>query len=321
MASINKQGCNKRSCFFLKNDAGLVVEGFLAAFFTGMALCIIIFSWYPTSTIFTRWHSFGYIGIVLFIFLVMLIIYWGVVFYRRRSFEHGGLDHLLIRSLRDNCLAKDCGEFEQLLSDSNVPEIVIFNQMLLCQLQAVVDIRVTKMQEMRTRFRESGIKRIHGLHLERLFFTPKTYERMPLPYELEEVFKSIKPFESLMSSKIVELKNCRQALFTLMSDYLDLFLITSADVEKLKRTYCYNPPDKSLAQKIIFANRAINYFKDYEQEKLSSERKSFMQIAAVKRIEQLKIVMSNYHNAWKNLIKAYDALPLKPNRASKSVKI
>ncbi len=292
------------------NESGWIAEGLLAALFTGLALCIILLSWYPTTALFMRWSNAGYVGIATVVILVMPLTYWAVACYRKHRFIRGGRDHLFIRSLMKTSLNRDCSAIEHLLSDPDTPAIISFNTLLLSKLQSILDSEDARIGDLQTHFRDSGLKRIQSPQLAQLFHHSSEYDQIHTPHELEVLYSALSSYDGSMGIHLSQLADCRRNLFTVMSNYLEIFSVAYKDVAQLKQTYRFHPPETSLAQVMIFAKRAIDYLKAFNLEKLPSQKRDLMESVALLRIEELRSAMARYRCAWIDLVNAYDAMPL-----------
>jgi hypothetical protein len=291
-----------------QNKGGWIEEGLIAALFVGLAFFILLFSWIPA--VFSHLQILGYIGTAVLVVLMMIITYSGVAAYRHRRFQQGGRDYLQIRKYMEACIAKDCREIEDLFSNSNNSNILIFNKMLLCWLQYFLDHEGLRARDSHKRFKKSRLKRMNGVHFENFFMSPKEYDNKALPYEFSIVLKALNSSKARLKIQLFQLEKCRRDLFTNMSDYLDIFYVTEEEIVKLQGIYRYNPPRYDGARKIVFANKIIDYLKKDHQNKLSDEQRLIMEEIAMKKISQLKNGVADYRNAWKNIVKVYERLPL-----------
>lgn len=292
------------------NRAGWVAEGLLAALFVGLILFVILFSYFSTSAIFTAYLKWGYIIMAAVIVAAMFATYWCVAVYRKRRFRKGGQDFLMMRNLMTTCLDNDCSAVEQQFSAADGSDLSIFNRMLLCKLQEIFERERTRVIDIHTRFRKSGIKEIKGVHFEKFFQTSESYDTTPEPLEIKTAALALKPLGSGMEASLVRLKNSRRLLFTAMSDYLDLLSVTDADVKKLLKAYRFNPPGNETARDIVFANNAVDYLIKFHRNRLSDERRFAMEAIASQKLLQLKSVLSDYRKAWRHLVDTYESISL-----------
>lgn len=316
MRSNEKEGKTSRKHRSGLNRTGWIAEGLLAALFVGLVLFVLLFTWMPTTAIFVAHPILGYVCMALVITAAMFPVYWGVAVYRERRFQLGGRDHLMMRSLMASCLAGDCGEIEKRLAASNNSDFSIFNQMVLCKVQDILDHECLKISDVHTRFRESRLRRIKGVHFEVFFKSCDAYDSESFPTEIESVSRALQPFGLQMRTLLSELESSRRSLFTIMSDYPDMLIVTESDVAKLQKTYRFKPPEFGLSQKIVFANKTIDYLKNLQNGKLSDEQRSVMEKIASQNILRLKSAVSDYRNSWKKLVEAYEGIPLS-RKASK----
>lgn len=300
----------KHCCSKLLNRGGLITEGLMAALFVGLVLFVVLFSYFSSFATLAAYLQWFYAGMAAVITVAMLITYLVVASYRKRRFQKGGRDDLMMRNLMVACLDKDCSAIEQQIATANGSDLSIFNQMLLCKLQNILEWEGAQVSDIRTRFRESGIKRIKGVNYENFFNGYEFYDMTPLPFEIKTIALSLKRFGNRMNASLTRLKTSRRLLFTFMRDYLDLMSVTQADVEKLLETYRFNPPPKEMAREIVFANKVISYLKKFDQNRLSDERRSAMEAIASKKVLQLKSAISDYRNAWRNLVDTYESISL-----------
>lgn len=310
MDRIQKEPSDKCRRWLCRNTEGWVVEGLLAALFTGLALVIILFSYIPFTPVFAQNERWTYFGITVIILLTMIVAYWGVAIYRKGRFKRGRQDHLLMRDMMAACIVKDCGELEQRFSDPDCSDALIFNQMLFFKVQAILENEDLRMRDIQARFEEIRIKPGNAEHLGNFFNTPQEYELTPLPAEFEAVFKALTPLSDQLHSQVAALKASRRALFTLLSDYIEMLAVTEADIRKVLETYRYNPPDHALARQIAFVIKVIDYLKGLHRDNLFPARRMAMEKMAVARVLQLKSAVKDYRGAWERLVKAYEALPL-----------
>jgi hypothetical protein len=295
--------------FWGRNKGGWIGEGLIAALFVGLAFFILLFSWIPTTTILTHLQGLLYVGAVVIVILMMIITYYGVAAYHKRRFQKGGRDYLQIRKYMETCIAKDCREIEDLLSIQDSSDTIIFNKILLCRLQNILDHKSLRTKDIHKRFEKSRLKRVSGAHFENFFKSPKEYDKGVLPYEFSTVLKALDSSKAQLNAQLFQLEKCRRDLFTSMSDYLDIFHVTKEEIIKIQGVYRYNPPQYDVAQKIVFANKIIDYLKNYHQNKLSDKRRLEMEEIATEKILKLKNDITDYRNAWNNLVKAYEKPP------------
>ncbi len=290
------------------SESGWIAEGLLAAFFVGMVLFILLFTWVSANNPMASYPLLRNIGIAAVIFIAMISVYWWVGRYRKKRFSAGKIDPLFMRQLVVSCLEEDCGEIKKLFSANNLSDVDIFIRLVTAKLQHVLDHEGLRKQDLQNDFRESRIAPIKNTRLYRFFSSPLEFDQMFLPSDLAIVYKALAPICSNLKAPLKHLKNIRQSLFTCMSDYLALWHITDKDVEKLQQTYRYSPPDYELAQKLAFANKIIRFLKRERQGGLPPSQQYFLEKNARQKVSQLKSVLQEYEVAWKDLVKAYEAL-------------
>ena len=242
--------------------------------------------------------------------IIVVITYTWVVRYRKRRFQRGNRDYLLMRNLMKTCLTKDCGPIETLLSTPDYSDAKIFNQMFLCQMLHILDHEGLRLRDIHARFEKSRLERLDGTRFEIFFDNVNAYDQRQLPEEFEAVFKAVDAFMPQLETQLFQLKTRRRDLFTSMSDYLDIMEVSKKEIENLQQVYRYNPPKDQAAERIVFAIKTIDYLKKYHQDRLSDELRTAMQNIAAKKISKLKTALSDYRKSWKSLVKAYERLPL-----------
>ena len=236
--------------------------------------------------------------------------YVWVVRYRKRRFQRGSRDDLLMRNLMKTCLTKDCGQIEALLSAPDHSDTEIFNQMFLCKTQHILDHEGLRIRDIHARFEKSRLQRLNGVHFEVFFDHVNGYNQRELPKEFDAVLKAVDTFGPQLKTRLFQLKTRRRDLFTSMSDYLEIMEVSKKETEKLQQVYRYNPPNYQVAERLVFAIKTIDYLKKYHQDRLSGEMRSARQKIATKKISKLKKALSDYREAWKDLVKTYEGLPL-----------
>jgi hypothetical protein len=309
MSPTQKDPTINRSLFWDQHENGWVAEGLLAALFVGLAFFILLYSWISTTPNLGQWRFLYYISVTVIVMMVVVITYTWVVRYRRRRFQHGKRDYLLMRDLMKACLTKDCEQIETLLSAPNYSDIKIFNQMLLCKVQHILDHESLRIRDIHTRFEKGRLQRLNGVCYEVFFDNVNGYHQKELPEEFKAVFKALETFGPQLKTQLLQLKDGRRDLFTSMSDYLDIMQVSKKETEKLQQVYRYNPPKYQAAQNIVFAIKTIDYLKNYHQNRLADVQLAAMQKLATKKVSKLKKALSYYRKAWKDLIKTYEGLP------------
>lgn len=310
MSPTQKDPTINRRLFWGRRKNGWVAEGLLAALFVGLAFFILLYSWISTTTFLTQWRFLAYASVLVIVMIVAVITYDWVVRYRKRRFQHGNRDYLLMRNLMKSCLIKDCGQIEALLSAPAYSDTEIFNQMLLGKMQHILDHEGLRIRDIHARFEKSRLQRLNGVYYEVFFDNVNGYNQKELPEEFKAVFKAIESFGPQLKNQLSQLKACRRDLFTSMADYLDILEVSKKETEKLQQVYRYKPPSYQVAQNIVFAIKTIDYLKNYHQNRLADAQRAAMQKIATKKVSKLKKVLSDYHEAWKDLIKTYEGLPL-----------
>jgi ribosome-associated translation inhibitor RaiA len=310
MFPTQKDPTINRFLFWGRGKKGWVAEGLLAALFVGLAFFILLYSWISTTPNLGHWRFLYYVSVTVIVMVVVVMTYTWVVRYRKRRFQHGKRDYLLMRNLMKTCLTKDCGQIETLLSTPDYSDTEIFNQMFLVQMLHILDHEGLRMRDIHARFEKSRLQRLDGARFEIFFDNVDAYNQRQLPEEFEAVFKAVDAFMPQLETQLFQLKTRRRDLFTSMSDFLDIMDVSQKEIEKLQQVYRYNPPKDGAAERIVFAIKTIDYLKKYHQDRLSDELRTAMQNIAAKKISKLKTALSDYRKSWKSLVKAYERLPL-----------
>jgi hypothetical protein len=252
----------------------------------------------------------GYFGPVLpmlIILWLMVGIYQGVKWLKRRTTRIRIKGPLFMRSLMNDCLERTCGVLEKLL---NTPEIIstrILNAILTDKVLHICATDCLRYSDIRREIEGSRLKGAPDLELADFLQTTVAYRKQPVPFEIQHAADTVSRSRPELNKLIKRLKDAHQDLCTGgTGNILALLPPDPKKVEKLRTTYRYRPPTPERAERMAFALETLAYLKATRHANVNPMDRHRYDTVAKQVIPTLAQALTRYRQAWQDLVDAFE---------------
>ena len=295
----------------LKSQIGSTLCPIMAAIFVALGLMVLAFSVIARLFRDSPYLTWAYAGASVIIGLVLLGVYRLLRHLQKRRMATGRRDPLLLRQMMEGELNETVYSLKKCLDNPELTVEAVFDQLLQDQIEGLFTTDTLRFTDLRRQLEKSGLEKRSGCSFRRFFQSEEDYSAAPLPEALLLMERAVaKSHDEHLAERLNLLKSAHRELHTSMGDYLELLPSTPQEVKNLQKRYPFRPPEDDLARQMLFADRVLNHL----IRRVSSEPESKpvrpndirLDEAANVRIPRLSAALSNYENAWRELLDAYD---------------
>jgi len=297
----------KRSARFATDDNGFIVNPLAATLFLGVVLIILVYTVLDQSGAMAKMGYFGPVLPMLIILWLMVGIYQGVKWLRRRTPSIRVKGPLFMRSLMNDCLQRTCGTLEKLLNQPEISSTRILEAILLDKMRHICAEDCLRYSDIRRQIENSRLKGTVDLELASFFQTTVEYRKQPLPFEIQHVADMVTRSRPELNNMLKRLKDAHLNLCTGgTGNILALLPPDPKKVEKLRATYRYRPPTPERAERMAFALETLAYLKATRHANVNPMDRNRYDTVAKQVIPKLAEALNFYKHAWQDLVDAYE---------------
>lgn len=283
----------------------------MAAIFVALVLMILAFSVIAHLLRESPYLTWAYAGASVGIGMVLLGVYRLLRYLQKRRMATGRRDPLLLRQMMEGELAMTVNPLQECLDNPGLTVEAVFDRLLQDQIEGLFTTDTLRFTDLRRQFEKSGLEKLSGCGFRRFFQSEDAYAGTPLPEALLLMERAVaKSHDDRLAARLDLLKDAHQGLHTLMGDYLDLLPITTEEVRRLQKRYPFRPPEEDLARQLTFTGKILKHLThgltpEPVPRAVRANRARLEEAAGV-RIPMLSAALSDYENAWRELLDAYD---------------
>ncbi len=307
LRSLPPCGCRRSRIRWPADENGFVVSPLAATLFLGVVLIILVYTLLDQSGTMAKMGYFGPVLPMLIILWLMVGIYQGVKWLKRRTARIRIKGPLFMRSLMNDCLERTCGVLEKLLNTPEIPSAKILNAILTDKVLHICTTDCLRYSDIRREIEESRLKGAPDLELANFLQTTVAYRKQPVPFEIQHATDTVSRSRPELNKLIKRLKDAHQNLCTGgTGNILALLPPDPNKVEKLRTTYRYRPPTPERAERMAFALETLAYLKATRHANVNPMDRNRYDTVAKQVIPQLAEALTFYRHTWQDLVDAFE---------------
>ncbi len=288
-------------------ENGFVVNPLAATLFLGVVLIILVYTVLDRSGAMAKMGYFGPVLPMLIILWLMVGIYQGVKWLKRRTTRIRIKGPLFMRSLMNDCLERTCGVLEKLLNTPEISSTKILNAILTDKVLHICATDCLRYSDIRREIEGSRLKGAPDLELAGFLQTTVAYRKQPVPFEIQHAADTVSRSRPELNKLIKRLKDAHQDLCTGgTGNILALLPPDPKKVEKLRSTYRYRPPTPERAERMAFALESLAYLKATRHANVNPMDRNRYDTVAKQVIPRLSEALTLYKRAWQDLVDAFE---------------
>lgn len=288
-------------------ENGFIVNPLAATLFLGVVLIILVYTVLDRSGALAKMGYFGPVLPMLIILWLMVGIYQGVKWLKRRTTRIRIKGPLFMRSLMNDCLERTCGVLEKLLNTPEISSTKILNAILTDKVLHICATDCLRYSDIRREIEGSRLKGATDLELAGFLQTTVAYRKQPVPFEIQHAADTVSRSRPELSKLIKRLKDAHQDLCTGgTGNILALLPPDPKKVEKLRSTYRYRPPTPERAERMAFALESLAYLKATRHANVNPMDRNRYDTVAKQVIPRLAEALTLYKRAWQDLVDAFE---------------
>lgn len=288
-------------------ENGFIVNPLAATLFLGVVLIILVYTVLDRSGAMAKMGYFGPVLPMLIILWLMVGIYQGVKWLKRRTTHIRIKGPLFMRSLMNDCLERTCGVLEKLLNTPEISSTKILNAILTDKVLYICATDCLRYSDIRREIEGSRLKGAPDLELAGFLQTTVAYRKQPVPFEIQHAADTVSRSRPELSKLIKRLKDAHQDLCTGgTGNILALLPPDPKKVEKLRSTYRYRPPTPERAERMAFALESLAYLKATRHANVNPMDRNRYDTVAKQVIPRLAEALTLYKRAWQDLVDAFE---------------
>ena len=288
-------------------ENGFIVNPLAATLFLGVVLIILVYTVLDRSGALAKMGYFGPVLPMLIILWLMVGIYQGVKWLKRRTTRIRIKGPLFMRSLMNDCLERTCGVLEKLLNTPEISSTKILNAILTDKVLHICTTDCLRYSDIRREIEGSRLKGATDLELAGFLQTTVAYRKQPVPFEIQHAADTVSRSRPELSKLIKRLKDAHQDLCTGgTGNILALLPPDPKKVEKLRSTYRYRPPTPERAERMAFALESLAYLKATRHANVNPMDRNRYDTVAKQVIPRLAEALTLYKRAWQDLVDAFE---------------
>ena len=304
---IPPSGCRRLHAGPPAGENGFIVNPLAATLFLGVVLIILVYTLLDRSGAMAKMGYFGPVLPMLIILWLMVGIYQGVKWLKRRTTRIRIKGPLFMRSLMNDCLERTCGVLEKLLNRPDFSSAKILNAILTDKVLHICATDCLRYSDIRREIEGSRLKGAPDLELAGFLQTTVAYRKQPVPFEIQHAADTVSRSRPELNNLIKRLKDAHQDLYTGgTGNILALLPPDPKKVEKLRSTYRYRPPTPERAERMAFALETLAYLKATRHANVNPMDRHRYDTVAKQVIPKLAEALAAYKRAWQELVDAFE---------------
>lgn len=288
------------------SQGGFITNPMAAAIFCGLVLIVVVYSTLDRTGTMTKLGRFGPVLPMLVIVWLMVGVYQGVKWLKRRTAHIRIKGPLYLRSLMNSCLERTCGALEKRLNTPAISSATILNDILLDKMLHICATDCLRFSDIRRQIEGSQLNGTTDLALARFFQTAVEYGKQALPSEIRQIAETVVRSRTDLKGLLERLKIAHETLCTGAGSILELLPPDPKKVDKVRSTYRYRPPTPERAARMAFALETLAYLKATRYENVNPLDRRRYDAVAHRIIPKLADALGIYKRAWQDLVDAYE---------------